>query len=287
MSLRWLGIPFAFAFALAAQPAAANQDVACPEGQAIRAIGDKTTVCVPVPPPVDLAPLNTAISAEAAARKAEDAGLQGAINAEAVARMAAHEDLRILSNELKGDYAFTGTAVCLSSSRDFNPDLSPFVDVAPAVATFVSLSHQSVNGVRTFNGDGTGTTAANFYVVNGPSTFHSFGAPSGVSSNAGVGSTSTLIGTFTYEVTADGLLHIKDDAGNGTITKGGTRVGWKISSENVPSYVSHLGKDVRRFSITHNDVAVETSIQTSPDGTQVFKTPRICYRERTLYKIKD
>src|SRR5438132_191698 len=65
MSLRWLGVSFAFTFALAAQPAAANQDVACPEGQAIRAIGDKTAVCVPVPPPVNLAPLNAAINAPA------------------------------------------------------------------------------------------------------------------------------------------------------------------------------------------------------------------------------
>ena len=72
MSSRWLGIPFAFAFALAAQPAAAKQDIACPEGQAIRAIDDKTAICVPVPPPVDLAPLNAAISAETAARKTAD-----------------------------------------------------------------------------------------------------------------------------------------------------------------------------------------------------------------------
>jgi len=56
MSLRWVGTSFAFAFALAAQPAAANQDVACPEGQAIRAIGDKTAVCVPVPSSVDSGP---------------------------------------------------------------------------------------------------------------------------------------------------------------------------------------------------------------------------------------
>src|SRR2546427_7212865 len=70
MSLRWLGVSFAFTFALAAQPAAANQDVACPEGHAIRAIGDKTAVCVPVPPPVNLAPLNAAINAEAVARMA-------------------------------------------------------------------------------------------------------------------------------------------------------------------------------------------------------------------------
>jgi hypothetical protein len=291
MSLRWLGVSFAFTFALAAQPAAANQDVACPEGQAIRAIGDKTAVCVPIPPPVDLAPLNAAINAETAARAAGDAALQGAINAEAVARMAADQDLRLLTNEIKGDYAFTGTTVCLSSSKGFNPDLTPFVEApqpppATVLATIVNLSSHSVNGIRTFNGDGRGTTASNFYVINGPSTFHFFGAPSGVSGFAGVGSASTVTGTFTYEVTADGLLSIQDDAGDGIVTKGGSRVGWKVLTRNLPRYVGHLGKDVRRFSITHDDVAVETSVNIAPDGTE-FPTPRVCHRERTLYKIAD
>jgi len=107
MSLRWLGVSFAFTFALAAQPAAANQDVACPEGQAIRAIGDKTAVCVPVPPPVNLAPLNAAI------------------NAEAVARMAADQELRDSTGGetgVRGQYSFTGTAVCFSSSTGFRTD---------------------------------------------------------------------------------------------------------------------------------------------------------------------
>src|SRR6266446_6901897 len=128
MSLRWLGVSFAFTFALAAQPAAANQDVACPEGQAIRAIGDKTAVCVPVPPPVDLAPLNAAIGAEVAARAAADAQVQtninneaaarggmdatllDAIGAETAARKAADEELpdRLDVTVLNGSYAFTG-----------------------------------------------------------------------------------------------------------------------------------------------------------------------------------
>src|SRR5882672_7990148 len=111
MSLHWLGIPLAFAFALGAQPVAAKQDVACPEGQAIRAIDDKTAVCVPIPPPVNLAPLNAAINAETAARAAGDAALEGAINDEIAARKAAGEELpdRLDVTILNGSYAFTGT----------------------------------------------------------------------------------------------------------------------------------------------------------------------------------
>src|SRR5467141_5314789 len=118
MSLHWLGIPFAFTFALAAQPAAANQDVACPEGQAIRAIDDKTAVCVPVPPPANLAPLNTAINAEAVARMAADQELRDSIGGE---------------TGLRGQYSFTGTTVCLSSTTGFRTDfeLVPLVPPPP------------------------------------------------------------------------------------------------------------------------------------------------------------
>src|SRR5712691_11809355 len=107
MSLRWLGVSFAFTFALAAHPAAANQDVACPEGQAIRAIGDKTAVCVSLPPPVNLAPLNAAVNAETAARMAADQELRDSIGGE---------------TGLRGQYSFTGTAVCFSSSTGFRTD---------------------------------------------------------------------------------------------------------------------------------------------------------------------
>ena len=116
MSIRWLGISFAFAFALAAQPAAAKQDVSCPEGQAIRAIEDKTAVCVPVPPPVNLAPLNTAINAETAARMAADQELRDSIGGE---------------TGLRGQYSFTGTAQCLASSTGFAGNLLPLPHYRP------------------------------------------------------------------------------------------------------------------------------------------------------------
>jgi len=50
---------------------------------------------------------------------------------------------------LNGDYAFTGEASCLVSNTGFNTDLMP--QDGRFVVSF------SVHGVRTFNGDGTGT----------------------------------------------------------------------------------------------------------------------------------
>src|SRR5579862_2220014 len=52
--------------------------------------------------------------------------------------------------QLKGAYGFTGTAACLVALHGFTTDLRP-VDGA-----FFSRSF-GVEGIRTFNGDGTGT----------------------------------------------------------------------------------------------------------------------------------
>src|SRR5947208_8663395 len=161
MSLRWLGVSFAFTFALAAQPAAADQDVACPEGQAIRAISDKIAVCVPVPPPANLDALNAAI------------------NTEAVARMAADQELRdSMGGEtgLRGQYSFTGTGICLSSSTGFRTDfelvpliLPPPPPPDPGTSTVLTVSSNSISGVRTFNGDGTGHVVITVHNIGYPS----------------------------------------------------------------------------------------------------------------------
>jgi len=294
MSLRWLGVSFAFTFALAAQPAAANQDVTCPEGQAIRAIGDKTAVCVPVPPPANLAPLNAAIGAETAARAAGDAALQGVINAEAVARMAADQELRDsigAETELRGQYSFTGTALCLSSSTGFRTDIEliPFGIFVPPPgtgSTAVQMSSNTISGVRTFNGNGTGTVSAIVHNINyPPQTVNAV-----TSFNLGGGSVSTLESTFTYTVGPDRTLIIDGAPTTGFITKGGSRVGWKVTSLNVPRLVGKISKDWKTITVTHEDMAVEQLVNTTPDGVtpfQQFVTDRICHRERTLHKIHD
>ena len=275
MSLRWLGVSFAFTFALAPQPAAANQDVACPEGQAIRAFGDKTAVCVPVPPPVNLAPLNAAI------------------NAEAVARMAADQELRdSIAGEtgLRGQYSFTGTAMCLSSSTGFRTDfeLVPLIvppPPPPAVGTMLTPSSNSISGVRTFNGNGTGSVVATVHNINYPTQF-----PGSASFSSGAASVSTLQADFTYEVKADRTLVIDDGPTSGVIIKGGNRVGWGVSTIGVPKFVGHISKDWRTIDLVHEDMVVEQVVNTSPPGVtpaQEFVTPRVCHRERTLRKIHD
>src|SRR2546430_1579061 len=194
MSLRWLGVSFAFTFALAAQPAAANQDVACPEGQAIRAIGDKTAVCVPVPLPVDLDALNAAINTEAVARMAADQELRDSIGGE---------------TGVRGQYSFTGTGICLASSTDFRTDfeLVPLIvsppPPPPAVGTVLTVSSNSISGVRTFNGDGTGHVVFTVHTINYPSEI-----PGVVAFSSGGASVSRLEANFAYVVNSDRTIVI-------------------------------------------------------------------------------
>jgi len=264
--------------ALAAQPAAANQDVACPEGQAIRAIGDKTAVCVPVPPPVDLAPLNAAI------------------NAEAVARMAADQELRdsIVEPGISGQYAFTGSGTCLSSSTGFAANLLPTIvfpppplpGQPPATGTILTVASNTVSGVRTFipgatGTAGTGTAVATFHTVTYPSTFIPFTG----NFRSGGATISTLEGTFSYVVDGDTLI-IDDNALIGVITKGGIFVGAQVSSIGVPQFVGKISKDRKTIAVTQADVVVEQNVLT-PVGQPQQITDRVCHRERTLRKIHD
>jgi hypothetical protein len=53
------------------------------------------------------------------------------------------------SPKLKGDYGFTGSATCIATASTFTPHF--FTSAVGSVDSF------AVEGIRTFNGDGTGT----------------------------------------------------------------------------------------------------------------------------------
>src|SRR5262245_4805899 len=65
---------------------------------------------------------------------------------------------------LKGDYAFAGEAACLISIGGFNADFTPVGPPAP----FPQMQSFSVQGVRTFNGDGTGTLSGRVLSISHP-----------------------------------------------------------------------------------------------------------------------
>jgi hypothetical protein len=293
MGLRWLGVCLASTVALAAQSALAQPVNGCPAGQAMQssdASGQNVT-CVPIPPPVDLGPLQAA-----------DAALLGAINDETQARIAADNELRAsigggAETSIVGTYTFSGTQSCLNSTFGFNPNLTPIASTDPMRAAVVSISTALATGSRTFNADGTGTAQQTTMSINYPGAFYSSSGFAGVTTGGpspagGPAIPGGNVGTIFQETISfnwnieDGRLIIQDAISPGIFTSGG-RIGWSARVEGVPRSVGVLGKDVRVISITNENVAVETTVTTSPatEPFQEFRTPRICQRERTLRKL--
>jgi len=306
MSLRWLGICLATAFALTAQTSKA-QVRGLPEESAERAAAD--------------AQLQSNINNEAAARAAGDAQLQTRINNEAAARAGADgvllDLLRSEANERRaadealqaaigggggggetsivGRYAVTGGGTCLNSSTGFAANLLPIIFVPPPVvappipgqtepppppppmpATVLQVTSSSINGVRTFNANGNGTAVSTFTTVNYPSYM-----PWGTV-RIGGGSASTFEGTFTYTVDGDNLI-IVDDPPTGIITQGPS-AGAQISSLGLPRFVGKISKDRKTIVLTQENVVVEQNVIT-PLGQAPQITDRICERHRILTRI--
>src|SRR5262245_19116511 len=95
----------------------------------------------------------------------------------------ADTDPQHLNQLLHGDYAFTGEGTCLVAlPPGFNPDLTP-ID-----GRFTSSS--STQGIRTFNGDGTGTVQSRSVSVTHPDTPVTLGGAS----------SSDFQASFTYTV---------------------------------------------------------------------------------------
>lgn len=96
-----------------------------------------------------------------------------------------------LNQLLRGTYAFSGEATCLvSPTNGFNLDLTPTNPLGRFVASF------SVQGVRTFNGDGTGIMSAR--TVN---TTHS-----DIAAVLGGASSVDVHASFTSNIAPDGTL---------------------------------------------------------------------------------
>ena len=201
---------------------------------------------------------------------------------------AVEADLHNLNHLLRGDYAFSGEATCLVSPGPlgppaptppnpanppggFNPNFTPFGP--PALFPFV-LSF-SVHGVRTFNGDGTGTVVTRSVTITHPRalpTVPPFFDRGGASS-------SDSATDFTYEVLPDRTFTVSASEINGT-TLTGTRAGQTFTVGPIP-LVGEISRDGKTLTTTTDTPNVETI--TFSDG-DVHK--RICHRSRIELKLK-
>jgi len=168
------------------------------------------------------------------------------------------------SPRLEGDYGFTGAGACLSTAAPgpgFNPNLTP---------TDGSFGQSFTSeGIRTFNGDGTGTVRGSSMGITIPANIHSAGSDD-------------FSFSFTYTVNDDGSWTSEvTGVETGTI-KTGPRAGQTFTISNSPTSTGMISRNGRALTLATLDPTVE--IVTFSNG-DVHK--RICHRSRVLIKLPD
>jgi hypothetical protein len=188
--------------------------------------------------------------------------------------------------KLKGEYAFTGNGSCLFApgsdpgpgnptpgvalpNSGFNANLQPLVN-----ATSFSSS-SSVEGVRIFNGDGTGTLKGTSVFTTerptpGPTGYPSF--PASASSN-------TFSASFKYTINSDDTFEVElVGLMTGTFLAG-PRTGQTFTIDTIPltGLINKNGD-----TLTLASVVPTVEIMTFSNG-DVW--PRICHRSRVLIKM--
>ena len=190
------------------------------------------------------------------------------------------------SPSLKGSYGFTGTAACLvapgnsgtgtssnpSGPAGFNGSLQPLDNSN-------SFSHSfSVEGIRKFDGNGTGTvngTAVNITVRPTP------GPPPAVPAFPASASTSNFSFKFTYTVNGDGSFSTAMVPGTYSETfTAGPRAGQTATTDAIPPFTGLISQDGSTLIVAHTDATVETTTYSNGDVW-----PEICHRSRVLIKL--
>jgi len=165
---------------------------------------------------------------------------------------------------LKGEYGFTGTAACLSTAAPgpgFNPNFTP---------TDGSFGQSSAaEGIRTFNGDGTGTVRASSMGITIPANVNSAGSDD-------------FSFSFTYTVNEDGSWTSRViGVETGTI-KTGPRAGQTFTVSNSSPGTGIISRNASTLTLATLDPTVE--IVTFSNG-DVHK--RICHRSRVFIKLSN
>ena len=170
--------------------------------------------------------------------------------------------------QLKGDYAITGSAMCMVARGGFNPSTLQVIPVPTLPDGGFSLMAFSVEGIRTFHGDGTGTS--NLTVV----AIGNGGQPPSASS-------SKVTFSFTYNVQADGTFTTQLVPGTMISTVlTGLNVGMQTSLDKL-SLVGLISNNAQTLTLA----SVEPEVETVMDMAGNILNHRICHRSRVLARM--
>jgi hypothetical protein len=162
---------------------------------------------------------------------------------------------------LNGRYAFTGTTACIQVPLGigFNANLTP----AGGNPNYYSFS---VEGVRTFSSNGTGTVKGRSVSIDAP-PFAS-------------GSSDEFTFQFTYTIAPDGVLSTSMVPGTYAATVlTGPRAG-QTSVDTIPAQVGFIGEGASSIVLAEPAPILET--HTFSNGDMFV---RLCHRSRVLIKL--
>lgn len=184
------------------------------------------------------------------------------------------------SPKLKGTYAETGETVCLISMTvrgtptgpvpvvpsGFNP-----ATLTPNPGAFTSLFLFSFHGVRTFDGEGSGTLRGRTASIStSPNIFPNTFVPSAAATD--------IVGTFTYEVAPDGTISTADDTFAAILS--GPRAGQ--TATNSFALTGRASLNQNSLILAADAPQIETVAISNGDVQQ-----RICHRSRTLIRTDN
>lgn len=174
---------------------------------------------------------------------------------------------------LKGEYIYSGgSATCIHPPFRGGFDKNLQVIDANGLPTQGGTSHNSVNGIRVFNGDGTGSFK-------------------GRSVSTGTGGASVIYfgGDFTYEVAPDLTITIRGGDSSGEVVIGNPRLGRTFELSGVPPFAGYISEDLEEIHVLTSlseKEAVEVMTSYDENGNEMGQSPRICYRDRSMRKLK-
>jgi hypothetical protein len=203
---------------------------------------------------------------------------------------------------IKGSYGFTGTAACLVApghvgnenvppplanptpgvalpNSGFNANLQPNDFANPGTSPSTSYNRSfAVEGIRTFNGNGTGTVKGTAVgVTNRPTP-----GPNGFPHFPPSASSADFSFNFTYVVNPDGSWTATMVPGSYTETfTAGPRTGQTATVDAIPPVSGMISEDGKTLIAAHVAPAVETHSYSNGDVD-----PEICHRSRVFIKLK-